>query len=236
MTRPFLILVQIRSIFSLLLWEFGFYAAAPFKYCPSVTCRLHTRLCAQTMQTCCSQFFFLLRATKELFKGNTRSCFTQEPQASLFLSTVLLHSFPTRFMNVAKLLPKTLGYFFMRRTILDSIFCCFSVHFRPYYGALWDGFERFWGTFWNFCISKRLALRMASQVPAPIMCIFDERRESYVTGNDIKSSWQFNNARWQVGKLVASTSFGACFCLVISQSRWLVSISYCLPRPSSRVW
>ena len=42
--------------------------------------------------------------------------------------------------------------------------------------------------------------------------------ENRTNVNDIKSTlvatgegWQFNNARWQVGKLVASTSFASCF-------------------------
>ena len=39
----------------------------------------------------------------------------------------------------------------------------------------------------------------------------------------VESSWQFNNAGWQVGKLATSTSFTLFFSM-ISQSRWLVSI------------
>ena len=50
LTRPFLILVPIRSIWVCL--DFMRHSSP----CPSVTCRLHTRLCAQTMQDIASIF------------------------------------------------------------------------------------------------------------------------------------------------------------------------------------
>ena len=73
------------------------------------------------------------------------------------------------------------------------------------------------------CIWVLVTVRDISFDAADAVLISEPRRKL----NDIKSSygWQFNNARWQVGKLATSTSFTLFLrCSMISQSRWLVSI------------
>ena len=81
--------------------------------------------------------------------------------------------------------------------------------------------------------------------------------ENRTNVNDIKSTlvatgegWQFNNARWQVGKLVASTSFASCFVFLGSStapisvrssythivSGWIDTVCFGLLLPLGSVW